>query len=170
MLKYDPTITPQGVATFVAVLSAWLIPIILDYRRVRKCKEHIRNNISLYLDIMEMKICIAINQYFQPGKRVPTGRNSFESQNKANHDILESMAQSEYLRLRDREELLKFIRFYKIVPTMKDEDDFIKYKDWIQCPTLRKIFPRSTTLDKEINIAIDNLRAMNRRQIEKKRK
>lgn len=165
MLNFDPTITPQGIATLLAVLSAWLIPVTTDLVKKNKRRKYIKNNIALYLDIMEMKTRLAIYEYFQPGKKLPTGKNTFENQNKANHDIIERMALSEDLNSNEREELLKYIRYYKNSREMKEEEEFKEYLNKVQNTELRKLFMKAPSLEEEINRVIENKRVNNNRKI-----
>ncbi len=144
----------SAIVTLIAVISAWLIPFALDYCRNEKRRKAIEASIALYLDSLEIKLNIVIKGYFELTKGIPSGSNSFESQNKENHDAIEHFFKSEYLKAKEREELMKLIRYFKSSPDMEEVWDFKDYLKEVKKPALRKHFPRATDLDPKIDEAI----------------
>ncbi len=153
IMKSNPTINWTLFVTFLAVISAWLIPFALDCCRNKKRRKAIEASVALYLDSLEIKLNIAINRYFKLCKVVPVEGNSFETQNKANYDAIENFSRSEYLKDKEREELMELIRYFKISPTMEKEDFKIFLKKIKKC-SLRKYFPRTPDLCSKIDKAI----------------
>ena len=151
-------ITPtnwSSIVTLSAVISAWLIPVVFNYYRNKRRRKAVKASIALYLDSLEIKVIIAITEYFKLGRGVPVEGNSFESQNKENHDAIENFFKSEYLKDNEREELMKLIRYFKISPKMEKEGDFKNYLDKLKERSLRKYFPRAIDLNPKIK-AIQN--------------
>ena len=73
-MKFDPKVTLQAIATLLAVLSAWLVPLVFNIVRNRRKRIAIEDSIGMYLDAFEIKLAVATALYFQPGGRVPSGK------------------------------------------------------------------------------------------------
>ncbi len=151
-------ITPTNwspIVTLLAVMSAWLIPVVFNYYRNKRRRKAIEASVALYLDSLEIKLNLVINGYYELYEGIPSGRSSFEFQNKENYDAIEHLFKSEYLKAKEREELMKLIRYFKIFPGMEEVGDFEDYLKEVKKPSLRKYFPRATDLASKTDEAIN---------------
>lgn len=79
-MTFDPTANWQSVLTLAAVISSWAIPFAIAALSRRHRRDVVRASVGLYLDTLRIKAGVAKNAFFQPGGRLPKGRNSFKPQ------------------------------------------------------------------------------------------
>jgi hypothetical protein len=157
-MAFNSNLNWQSILTLLAVVSAWAIPLVMNCSRRKRRREVVRDSVSLYLDALQIKANVAKTSYFQPGRRVPKGKNSFEAINKLNFDAIEKLCASEDLGSGDRRALLNLIKYYKLSPVMESEEDFDKLVRQLDSAELRRHFPKGSDLDKKINELNDEYR------------
>jgi hypothetical protein len=168
-MKFDPNINWPSIATFAAVVSSWLIPWAVGCAKKRRRQTLAEKGMCLYLDTLLIKLKVAKNEYFQPGGRVPTGKNAFEAVNRNNFDAIEQIYRTETFALDAKKALFDLMTYFKICPEMLIEDDFDKMANMFAGESLRVHFPADPEIDKKIADAIDSHRRNRREKSEDKR-
>ena len=136
-----------SIISTLVILSALLWTIFFpsweEKERKKKDASFLRGSIRLYLDVLNDKLSqndpgyylqkVAITDY---GPAI----SNFETLTKQNHDALEKLfLASDPLEFKEREKLRAFVRFFKGIPEMKTDEDFLVYK--MKLEDVMEMFP-----------------------------
>lgn len=137
------------------VLVALFLPICQECKRRQRQLWRVKQNVSLYLDVLEIKLAKAISDLSKV-RKVSSENSSFEQDNKINYNAIEQQyLDANVLGKKELEILMKFVRSFKVSKNMEKLQEYKTFLDQVRKQELRKIFPRGVDLDEEIKAIAD---------------
>ena len=134
---------------------ALFLPICQECKRRQRQLWRVKQNVSLYLDVLEIKLAKAISD-LSKGRKVSSENSSFEQDNKINYNAIEQQyLDANVLGKKELEILMKFVRSFKVSKNMEKLQEYKTFLGQVRKQELRKIFPRGVDLDEEIKAAAD---------------
>ncbi len=131
------------------VLVAVLLPICQECKRRRQRLSRVKRNVSLYLDVLHLKLVKAIAD-LRNGRKPYSSDSSFEQDNNINYWAIEKQyLDADVLAKGELETLMKFVRSFKTSKNMEEEPEYETFLNQVKDNELRQIFREGKDLQQE---------------------
>jgi hypothetical protein len=147
-----------AIATLLAVAVALFVPICQRMAERHDRARRIKTNVSMYLDVLELKLEKALSD-IDKGRLVFPKGSSFEGENRKNYDAIEQQyLDANVLKRAELQTLGTFVRSFKTSRNMLKRREYAGFLEQVQGKDskLRQMFPNAPTFKQERKDLLDD--------------